>query len=112
MASLVTLRASGAGRTAGRSTDVGIGDARSTGASFWIASGGGVSPMPLSNFAAMAAVPSGRAVCCVDEEAWRIGEARLRVGEVGASGATAVPRVFSHDGGFCEALTVVGRRFA
>jgi hypothetical protein len=34
----------------------------------------------------------------------------LRVGEIGASAGAAVPRVFSHEGGFCEALLVVGCR--
>lgn len=54
----------------------------------------------------MDAVFSGRTVCCVDVDTWRVGDA-------GASGAVAVPRVFSHDGGFCDALLVVDwRRFA
>jgi hypothetical protein len=34
------------------------------------------------------------------------------VGELGGSGVLAVPRVFSHDGGFCEALLVVDWRRA
>lgn len=29
------------------------------------------------------------------------------MGELGASGAVEEPRVFSHDGGFCDALLVV-----
>lgn len=51
----------------------------------------------------MDAVLDGRTVCWVDVETWR-------VGELGASGAVVVPRVFIHEGGFCEALLVVDWR--
>jgi len=53
-----------------------------------------------SKRAAIEAVFEARMVCCVDVEI-------CLVGEVGASGAVAVPRVFSHAGGFWEALLVV-----
>ncbi len=39
----------------------------------------------------------------------RSGE-RLRIGELGASGVFVVPRVFSHDGGFCDGLPPMDRR--
>jgi hypothetical protein len=53
--------------------------------------------------AAIEAVFEGRMVCCVDEET-------CREGEGGTSAAAAVPRVFSHGGGFCEASLVVACR--
>jgi hypothetical protein len=56
-------------------------------------------------------------VCCVDEDTCRVGELflggeRALVGELGGSGDLVIPRVFSHDGGFCEALLAMDRRFA
>lgn len=69
-----------------------------------------MSSLPPSNLAASDAVLSGRTVCCVVVETCRVGDGRFLVGDVGASGAVAVPRVFSHDGGFCDALLVVGCR--
>lgn len=56
-----------------------------------------------SKRAAIAAVFEGRTVFCVEEDT-------CRVGELGTSGAVGVPRVFSHDGGFWDALLVVGCR--
>lgn len=72
---------------------------------------------PPSNRAASDAVLRGRIVPCVDEDALRdesrVGDGMFRVGEAGASAVLVVPRVFSHEGGFCEALLVVDwRRFA
>jgi hypothetical protein len=49
-------------------------------------------------------------VCCVELDETRVGDGMLRVGEIGASVGVAVPRVFSHEGGFCEALLVVDCR--
>lgn len=55
----------------------------------------------------------GRTVACVEDEMLRVGEEAFREGERGASGTVAVPRVFSHDGGLCEAFpTVDWRRFS
>jgi hypothetical protein len=79
-ASLDPARASGAGR----------------------ATGGGVDAGP-SNLAAIDAVLTGLAVCCVDVETWR-------VGELGGSTLVVDPRVFSHDGGCADALLVVDCR--
>lgn len=73
-------------------------------------SGGGVYSLPPSNFAAIDAVFKGRTVCCEEVDTFRAGEAMFRVGELSGSGVVAVPRVFSHDGGFCEALLVVDWR--
>lgn len=68
---------------------------------------------PPSKRAARDAVLKGRTVAEVDEDTLRVGEGMLRVGDVGASPVVVVPRVFSHEGGFCEALLVVDcRRFA
>lgn len=86
--------------------------------------GGGVSAFPWSNLAAIDAVLSGRTVAWVDEETLRmgegmgegrflVGEGMFLLGDVGASGTAAVARVFSHEGGFCDALpTVEERRFS
>jgi len=49
-------------------------------------------------------------VPCVELDTLRVGEGMFRVGDGGCSGAVAVPRVFSHDGGFCEALLAVDCR--
>jgi hypothetical protein len=40
----------------------------------------------------------------------REGEGMFLVGELGGSGVLAVPRVFSHEGGFCGALPAVDWR--
>jgi len=79
--------------------------------------GGGVSECDWSNLAAMDAVLSGRTVAWVDEEPLRVGEGTgegmFRLGDAGASRAVAVARVFSHEGGFCDALPAAGwRRFS
>lgn len=70
-------------------------------------------PAP-SNLAAMDAVLRGRTVICDDEDTFRVGETwrageRPRDGEVG-SGVPVVPRVFSHDGGFCDGFPPIDRR--
>lgn len=82
-----------------RWTGTGFGARRSTGGEL------GLGP---SNFAAREAVFEGSIVCCVDGETWRVGD--RRVGDVGASGAVLVPRVFSHDGGWLEALLAAAFR--
>lgn len=99
--------AAGAGRSAGFSTGAGL---LSTGDALRIESGGGVCSLPLSNLAAIEAVFKGRTVCCVDVDTFRVGEGIFLVGEVEGSGVVVVPRVFSHAGGFCEALLVVDWR--
>jgi len=125
-ASLVTVRVKGAGR-AGLSTDFSMASNFSIGASFSAevdrsTSGGvllflplsnlsgGVLSLPASNRAASDAVLSGRIVPCVELDTLRVGEGMFRVGDGGCSGAVDVPRVFSHDGGFCEALLAVDCR--
>lgn len=126
-ASLVVARCNGAGRAGGLSTCLSIGSSFSVGTSFSFeiersTSGGvllflplsnlrgGVLSLPPSNRAARDAVLDGRTVPCVELDTLRVGEGMFRVGDVGASGAVAVPRVFSHDGGFCEAWLVVDCR--
>lgn len=104
------LRVIGAGRVARRSTGFSVGAGLSTGVALWIESGGGVYSLPLSNLAAIEAVLSGRTVCCVEVDTFRVGEGMFLDGEPRGSGVVAVPRVFSHDGGFCEALLVVDWR--
>jgi hypothetical protein len=118
-ASLVTARVKGAGRVAGLSTTFSTG-MNSTGLNFSAgaifsadidrSAGGGVLSLPPSKRAASDAVLSGRIVPCVEFETLRVGDGMFRVGESGGSGAVAVPRVFSHDGGFCEALLAVDCR--
>lgn len=67
---------------------------------------------PPSNLAAIDAVLRGRTVACVDDDKFRVGDGTWRVGELGGSGAVAVPRVLSQDGGLTDALLVVDwRRF-
>jgi hypothetical protein len=73
-------------------------------------SSGAVFKLAPSNRAAIDVVFEGRTVCCVEDEACRIGEEICRVGDAGASGAVVVPRVFSHDGGLVDALLVVACR--
>jgi hypothetical protein len=77
-----------------------------------LSTSGGVtlSRPPPSNRAASDAVLRGRTVPCVDDETLRVGDGMFRMGDVGASAVFVVPRVFSHDGGFCEALLVVDCR--
>jgi hypothetical protein len=118
----VTARVKGTGR-AGRETGFSTASNFSTGASFSLdierstggvlvllnCSGCGLSRPP-SNRAASDAVLSGRVVPCVELDILRVGEGMFRVGDGGCSGAVAVPRVFSQDGGFCEALLVVDCR--
>lgn len=78
-----------------------------------LSTSGGVLSRPPSNRAASDAVLKGRMVDCVEEETFLVGEGMFRVGDIGASVGVAEPRVFSHEGGFCEALLVVDcRRFA
>lgn len=84
-ASLEPVRERGAGRDAMRSV------------------GGVLVELAPSKRAAIDAVFEERNVCCVEVET-------CRVGELGASGAMAVPRVFSHAGGFTEALLDVAFR--
>jgi hypothetical protein len=119
-ASLVTARVKGAGRIAGLSAGFSKGVSFSTGANFStgaslsndaaLSTKGGVLSLPPSNRAASDAVLKGRMVFCVELETLRVGDGMFRVGEMGASVGVAVPRVFSHDGGFCEALLVVDCR--
>jgi hypothetical protein len=95
-------------------------DALSVGASFSgtslsyeddLSTSGGVTlSRPPSNFAASDAVLSGRTVAMVEEEELRVGEGMFREGEAGTSAVFVVPRVFSHEGGFCDALLVVDCR--
>lgn len=122
-ASLEPIRGCGGCRVTGRSTldstalnlstdadgtVVGTGTTGSIGPDFLMNRGGGVSSLlPASNFAARDAVLKGRMVPCVDDEILCVGDAKLRVGELGISAAVEVPLVFSHDGGFCEALLFV-----
>jgi hypothetical protein len=80
--------------------------------------GGGVAlSRPPSNRAASDAVLSGRTVLCDEDDTLRdvsrVGDG-TRKGEVGAKSCVlVVPRVFSHEGGFSEALLVVDwRKFA
>ena len=113
----MTVRVKGAGRVAGFSTGFSKGVNLSTGASFSAeidrSTNGGVLSLPPSKRAASDAVLNGRMVPCVELETLRVGDGMFRVGDDGGSGAVAVPRVFNHDGGFCEALLVVDcRRFA
>jgi hypothetical protein len=120
-ASLVTARVKGAGRMAGLSTGFSNGVYFSTGVNFSVGTsfsididlsttGGGVLSRPPSNRAASDAVLKGRTVACVDEETLRVGDGMFRAGDSGASVVLVVPRVFSHEGGFCEALLVVDCR--
>jgi hypothetical protein len=80
--------------------------------------GGGVAlSRPPSNRAASDAVLRGRTVFCDEDDTLRdvsrVGDG-TRKGEVGAKSCVlVVPRVFSHEGGFCEALLVADwRKFA
>lgn len=63
-----------------------------------------------SKRAAREAVLRGRTVCWEEVDAWRVGDATLRVGERfrlgerGGSGVFVVPRVLSHEGWDCVAL--------
>jgi hypothetical protein len=116
----VTARVKGAGRVTSLSTGFSKGVYFSTGVNFStgtnfstdvdLSTGGGVLSRPPSNRAASDAVLKGRTVACVDEDTLRVGDGMLRVGDIGASMVFAVPRVFSHEGGFCEALLVVDCR--
>lgn len=95
-------------------------DALSTGASFSgtslsyeddLSTSGGVTLFrPPSNFAASDAVLRGRTVSMVEEDELRVGDGMFREGEAGTSAVLVVPRVFSHEGGFCDALLVVDCR--
>lgn len=71
---------------------------------------GGVLSRPPSKRAASEAVLEGRIVDCVEDDTFLVGDGMLRVGDIGASVGVAEPRVFSHEGGFCEALLVVDCR--
>jgi len=95
----------------------GVSNARSTGLTSSVAGdgfrkerGGGVSSLAkLSNWAAMDAVLRGRGVLRVVEDTSRVGDT-LRPGEPGGSGVPDVARVFSHVGGFCDALLAAAGR--
>jgi hypothetical protein len=69
---------------------------------------GGVLALPPSKRAASDAVLSGRTVACVEAEELRVGEGMFRVGDGGSS--AVLERLFSHAGGFCEALLAVDCR--
>jgi hypothetical protein len=69
---------------------------------------GGVLALPSSNRAASDAVLSGRTVAAVEYDALRVGEGIFRAGDRGGSAVLA--RLFSHAGGFCEALLMVACR--
>lgn len=102
--SLVIARDKVAGRVDGRSVkfsaDVGFLIGASFSKELCRPTSGGVLSLALSNRAAIAAVLVGRTVFSDELETFRAGDARWRVGELGGSGAVAVPRVFSHEGGF------------
>jgi hypothetical protein len=76
---------------------------RSTGSSLLVVRSSGGVLAPPSKRAAMEAVFDARIVCCVDVDTGR-------EGDLGPSGSSDVPRVFSHEGGRWEALLVVDLR--
>jgi hypothetical protein len=87
----------------------------STGTSFSVdvdrSTNGGVLSLGPSKRAASDAVLSGRTVAVVEADELRVGEGMFRVGDEGGSAVLA--RLFSHGGGFCEAvLAVACRRLA
>jgi hypothetical protein len=76
---------------------------RSAGSSLLVVRSSGGVLAPPSKRAAMEAVFEARIVCCVDVDT-------CREGDLGPSGSSDVPRVFSHEGGLWEALLAADLR--